>query len=242
MVYKYIKEELLERLLPNYCPVTQQALSSTQNKPSWEKLLGKIHYPCPQCGLSLPSFSEVACGTCQQQAPSYDRVISAFSYQPPIRQMIQAFKFQRKLEYTRFFADQLQQAIQQHYAQYDASLPQLILPVPLHQKRLQQRGYNQAFEISQQLSRLLHIPLEALALTRCKATDEQSGLSAKQRRHNLTGAFTLRTALNAKHIAVVDDVMTTGTTAASIAKTLKQAGIEQVDIWVVARTPKFSGH
>ncbi len=241
MVYKYIYQLAIDFLFPPRCVITDQAITKHANNrflsATAQGFLPLLHIYCPRCSLPLSTPSKSACGECQKHPPQYKRVISPLIYAEPIRSMIQDTKFNNILHNAAFFADLLLKNIQQHY-QHQA-LPQLILPVPLHNKRLQQRGYNQAREISRLLSQQLSISHNDQSLIRIKATDEQSGLNAKQRQHNLKNAFAVaQSLLPIKHVAIVDDVMTTGATVNSVAQTLLDEGVEQVDVWVVARTAK----
>ena len=117
--------------------------------------------------------------------------------------------------------------------------PDALLPVPLHPSRLRERGYNQALELARPLAREFGIALRTDLLVRSRATSTQSNLDAAERRRNLRGAFAIvdNAALPA-HVAIVDDVMTTGTTLQECAKTLLRAGVERVDVWALARAPK----
>lgn len=121
-------------------------------------------------------------------------------------------------------------------------LPQLLLVVPLHQKRLRQRGYNQSLELARPLARALDVPLRHDILQRTRATDAQTQLDALSRRRNVRGAFALRegVALPA-HVAILDDVMTTGATLAECARVLRRAGVQRVDVWALARAPSPRG-
>ncbi len=121
-------------------------------------------------------------------------------------------------------------------------LPQLLLVVPLHQKRLRQRGYNQALELARPLARALDVPLRHDILQRFRATDAQTELDALSRRRNVRGAFVLRegVALPA-HVAILDDVMTTGATLAECARVLRRNGVQRVDVWALARAPSPRG-
>jgi ComF family protein len=114
-------------------------------------------------------------------------------------------------------------------------LPELIIPVPLHPIRYQQRGFNQSLEIARTVSRQLNIPLDYSSCQRKKYTLQQSALPAKQRRKNIRNAFTTSRPINAEHIVILDDVMTTGATVNELARTLKKAGVSRVDVWVCAR-------
>ena len=114
-------------------------------------------------------------------------------------------------------------------------MPELLLPVPLHPKRLRERGFNQALEIARPLGRRFQIPVEARACRRIRATRPQSELALAERRGNLRGAFAVRGALTARHLAIVDDVVTTGATVSALARVLLRQGVQRVDVWAVAR-------
>jgi ComF family protein len=108
--------------------------------------------------------------------------------------------------------------------------------MPLHPKRLKERGYNQAQEIAAPLARALHLPLEHDLLIRSRDTEHQARLTGKARRDNMRNAFSVHGDLTSRHVAVIDDVMTTGASLQAAAKALKQAGAARVDGWVLART------
>ena len=117
------------------------------------------------------------------------------------------------------------------------------MPVPLHASRLRERGYNQALELAKPLARALRIPLAEGVLSRTKPTAAQTILDAKTRRKNLRGAFVVNESLRAKieatHIALIDDVMTTGATLRECTRVLKRAGVARVDVWALARAPRL---
>ncbi len=119
--------------------------------------------------------------------------------------------------------------------QAETPLPELIIPVPLHHARYRSRGFNQAIEISRPLSATLKIPMDNHAVKRIINTSSQSELHAKERHKNIRGAFQVKKAINAKHIAIIDDVITTGSTVTELAKVLKRAGVKRVDVWSFAR-------
>ena len=110
-----------------------------------------------------------------------------------------------------------------------------MLPVPLHARRLRQRGFNQSLELARQLSRQRRLPLADRLLVRCRDTPPQRLLPASERRANVRGAFALRGPLSARHVAVLDDVMTTGQTMMEICRLLRRAGAARIEVWVVAR-------
>lgn len=140
-------------------------------------------------------------------------------------------KYHRQLTVADLFGSLLANKIQHN----DAALPELIIPIPLHPQRLQQRGYNQAIEISRPLSKRLNIPLDIKCAKRQRNTTPQFDLPPEQRNKNLRNAFEIIHPIQAKHVAVVDDVMTTGSTVSSFSQALLDAGVTRVDIWACAR-------
>jgi ComF family protein len=117
-------------------------------------------------------------------------------------------------------------------------MPDLLLPVPLHPSRLRKRGYNQALELARPLGRRLGIPVRHDVLRRTRCTGAQTELDAAARVGNVRGAFALASLPAQRHVALVDDVMTTGATLAEAAMVLLAAGMDRVDVWALARTPR----
>ncbi len=126
-------------------------------------------------------------------------------------------------------ADFLQQRLK------DEELPELIIPVPLHRARLRRRGFNQALEIARPVARRLDLKLESRAIRRVRSTSAQMDLPARKRRANIRGAFAVRAGLAATHVALIDDVVTTGATVNELSRVLRRAGVERVEVWVCAR-------
>ena len=116
-----------------------------------------------------------------------------------------------------------------------AALPTQLIPVPLHHTRLRERGFNQATELARRIGRELGIEIGLRCARRHRATQPQSLLSPTARRLNLRHAFSVQDTALAQHVAIVDDVMTTGHTGNELAKVLKQAGVQRVEVWVIAR-------
>jgi len=193
-----------------------------------------ITHPCPFCALPLPTSEALACGDCLQRPPPYRQCVSALLYQPPASHLIAAFKFRSQLPVARLLSDLLRQQIGQS-PQVD-----VILPVPLHWRRRWQRGFNQAETIADELSRQLHIPVQTRWLQRRHATPSQHLLNATQRAKNLRGAFALKHSVQGLRIALVDDVVTTGSTVAEVAQTLLRGGAASVVVWCLARTPRIT--
>lgn len=186
---------------------------------------------CEQCGIPLESrSSQLRCGQCQQQPPAFDSCLALYRYHSPVDELITRLKFHHRLACARLLAGLMREKIQKL-----KQFPEAILPVPLHPSRLKERGFNQALEIARPLAREFHIPLLLHQCERTRATAMQSSLPAKQRSKNVKGVFRIRQAIPHKHVAIVDDVMTTGQTVQELAKVLRAAGVQQIDVWVVAR-------
>jgi len=121
------------------------------------------------------------------------------------------------------------------HLQQTAERPELILPVPLYKSRYRERGFNQAIEIARTVGKELQIPLDITSCRRHRDTPHQTQLPAQKRRKNLKNAFSVIKPIHARHIAILDDVMTTGSTVHELAYVLKKAGASRVDVWVCAR-------
>jgi ComF family protein len=192
---------------------------------------------CPHCAIPLPpapmqSPSMQACGDCLQRPPPLQATHAAFVYGAPLDRLLPRFKFHNDLAAGRLLGQLMAHALA------DAERPQALLPVPLHQARLRARGYDQALELAKPLSRAFGIPLLHDGLRRQRATAPQSELDAAQRRRNLRRAFVVESgAALPRHVALVDDVMTTGATLHAAAVALRRAGVARVDAWVCARVP-----
>ncbi len=172
------------------------------------------------------------CGACIQQAPPFTRTVCPLQYQFPVDRLVQAFKFNRQLAAGRV----LSHLMCEYMGSEGFTFPDMLIPVPLHNVRMRQRGFNQACELGTYIGRVFGIPLLITALRRHRNTQAQSGLSRKQRRQNVRGAFYWHGAIKpARHVALIDDVMTTGTTVTECARVLKKAGAKRVDVWVAAR-------
>lgn len=164
--------------------------------------------------------------------PHYDATIAALAYVYPLDAAIQAFKYEGRLGLTGPFAAQMAQALESR----EAPAVDLIIATPLAGERLAERGYNQAFELARALARQRRVKLEPEALTRVKGAPPQAELPWKERAKNIRGAYAAARRFDGLSVAVVDDVMTTGSTLNEIARTLKKAGAARVTNWVLART------
>ena len=178
----------------------------------------------------MATETETECGACIAHPPAFTRTLAPFRYEEPVKHLIHALKFNRKL----YIARVLGELMADHYAQQDAR-PDIIIPVPLHAGRLRERGFNQALELARRVATRLRIPINLHACVRTRGTAAQSDLPAAQRAKNIKGAFELRERLHVRRVAIVDDVMTTGATVDELAGVLTAGGVEDVQIWVCAR-------
>ena len=184
---------------------------------------------CRQCGLAFDGPGS-HCGHCRFSPPPYTLTQAAFRYEFPVDRLLPRFKFHGDLAAGAVLATLMQWSLD------PAERPDALIPVPLHGSRLRQRGYDQALELGKALSRECRLPLCRDRLVRVRATHAQTELGAADRQRNMRGAFGLRGAAPLpRHVALIDDVMTTGATLGECAQALRAAGVERVDVWTVAR-------
>lgn len=183
------------------------------------------------------------CGNCIQQTPSFSHCIAAVNYDALSAKLIAQFKYHGDLANGREIAQHVGNAVDQHYAGQKPPVD-LIIPVPMHNKKLVKRGFNQSLEIAKHLSKRYAIPLYRNASIRMKETAAQQTLGKKARALNTQQLFsanaTATLKINGKHIAIVDDVVTTGSTANALTKCLVESGASTCEIWCFARTPVHS--
>jgi ComF family protein len=179
---------------------------------------------CPRC--ALPSPDAALCGRCLAEPPAYDATVAALVYDFPADALVHALKFRGELPVAAFLAALLKEVLPA------PDTMEILVPVPLSAARLRSRGYNQALEIAR------HLPgrIDFSACVRERDAAPQSELPWDERRRNVRGAFACRRPLAGALVAVVDDVMTTGSTLDEVARALKRAGAARVVNWVVART------
>jgi ComF family protein len=219
-------------LWPGRCRLCAASLPYSQELcTACEATLPVLEHACPQCARALPAAAAgIPCGRCQRQPPPFVRTRALFRYEAPVDRLILQLKFHHELRLARLLGARLAARLVA-----DGERPDLIVPVPLHTSRLRERGYNQALELARPVARRLDIPLDAFGVRRVLATRAQSDLPLDERRRNVRKAFMATRDYAGLKVAVVDDVMTSGSTAEALARCLKKAGADEVTVWVVAR-------
>lgn len=207
---------------PNICPACLQDLP-------W------ILHACAKCGLPLAQSGQT-CGECLLHPPLYQSLHALFSYDFPIDQLIWGLKFNRRLTYARLLGSLMAQQCVQYYTT-GAALPAMLIPVPLHPRRLRTRGYNQATELAKWVSKRLSVPLAYGYVHRVKYTVAQMELPLPLRAQNVKHAFVANKPVP-KHVAIIDDVVTSSHTIQALSATLLQAGATRIEVWCVARAQK----
>ncbi|PID50106.1 MAG: amidophosphoribosyltransferase [Proteobacteria bacterium] len=205
---------------------------------SWRKLFSTDC--CPLCATPFAQNAPV-CTACMELLPwalDYSeraglQVLSAFDYLPPINHLLLGGKSAHHLDQLNILA----RLLAEHLPTVIRTKPQAILPIPLHPRRLRQRGFNQSIELTRPLAKAMQLPLITQAVIRQRHTPEQKLLSAVERLHNMQDAFLIRHHLPYQQIALFDDMITTGSTCLELAKLLEAAGIS-VQIWTCARAKR----
>ena len=229
-------KQFIQWLLPNYCLLCK---AKTQSKLVLCDDCIKTVLPwqtgqqCEICAIPLNTAN--TCGQCLKNPPDFQRVIAPLVYAAPIDHFIPQLKFSKKLMYSHLLGHLLGQYLENLKTDRDI---EVMIPIPLHRNRLQQRGFNQSTEIAKILGNYLKIPLDQRLLKRQKATESQSQLKAREREKNLKNAFSAEKTRNYKRIALIDDVITTASTAREASKTLRRYGAQHIEIWCVARATK----
>lgn len=222
------------QLLPPRCLLCKNALVNALHFCDFcLNILPFHHHGCLQCAAKL-THEKLYCGKCLRLPPAFDVTYVLFYYEPPITRLILNLKFQQALNNAEALGNLLAKQIQ-HNWYATQSLPQAIFPVPLHKKRLRERGFNQALELARPIARQLNLPIDYQSCIRTKPTLAQARLPANKRKNNLRHAFQMVRSIPYSYIAVIDDIMTTGTTLHIFCKTLKKQGVKKIDVWCVAR-------
>jgi ComF family protein len=230
---------LLHLLLPSSCALCGAGCDGVVCTPCRAHFCLPVTNRCTRCANPLPAAGMGSCGicgVCLSYPPSYDATVFAVDYAPPLDHLVLQLKFSARLPLAPWFAELLRDAV---LARTDMALPDLLCPVPLGPARLVERGYNQALEIARPLAAALGVPLHPRLALRQADTRAQSGISPHERAENIRGAFAIDDPdlVEGRHVGIVDDVMTSGSTLEELAATFKRFGAARVSNLVFARTP-----
>ena len=208
----------------------------------WKHIQLVAHPLCNVCGRPFPDASgdDHYCGVCLARAPHFIGARAWACYpreelvEHPLRQVVQKFKYGRKVSLGKSLGRLMARGCQEFLSEVRADL---IVPVPLHLKRLRWRGFNQSLLLARQVSRVYNIPLDPFALQRNRETPPQTQLNEEERRKNMRDAFSLISdrSVTGKSVLLVDDVYTSGATVNECSRTLKKNGAKQVYVLTLAR-------
>lgn len=187
---------------------------------------------CPRC--ALPSPGGETCGRCIAHPPAWDAAVASGPYAFPLDRLVQRLKYGANLPIAAALGARLAAAVASTGA---AGRVDALVPMPLSAARQRERGYNQAREIARSLGRATGLPLRG-GLVRSRHAAPQAASPWRERSRNVRGAFALAASFEGARVALVDDVMTSGATAASAASALREGGAARVEVWIVARTPR----
>jgi ComF family protein len=201
----------------------------------WRALAGRSR--CPGCGLAMPGESQAQgpslCGACRRRPRVFDGVVAAVDLDASVRHVIHRLKYHHDFSVLPLLEETLVESV---LAQAGAFRPEALLPMPVHPAQRRRRGFNQARLLAEALGRALDVPVIEGVARRVRDTGSLAALDAAARRRALRGAFAVNGVLPAR-VAIVDDVLTTGASAEALTRALRRAGVREVVVWVVARTP-----
>ena len=227
---------IIDRLLGAHCQLCGSPGNGVCD--TCRSTLPRNRFACAVCALPLPPSSpdRAICGACQRHRPSFQHAIVPLLYQQPVDDLVAALKYHHRLFLAPSLASCLVDGLVEARHNDGRAWPELIVPVPMHRDHLRQRGFNQATELARFVSRKLRVPLSTTLLRRTGAARHQRGLRRAQRLRRAGLDFVACRPAPA-HVAVVDDVVTTGATAEQVSAALRRAGARTVEVWASARTP-----
>lgn len=224
-----VLKKLIHHVFPSYCLFCLTKTSGADICSSCQKDLPYLKKSCLICGNSVTS-DLLICGKCISTPPPFDKTYALFQYTAPISSLILQLKFNHQLIFARLFGEWMGEFLK------NKPRPECIIPVPLHSKRTQERGYNQALEMARPLSKILKIPIEFSTCSRTRYTKPQAELPESDRKSNIHGAFKVNAHCSYHYVAILDDVVTTGQTVSELSRVLKKQGVQKIDIWCCAKT------
>src|SRR5262245_37091851 len=241
---------LLDLVFPALCAVCRAGLGADRRDPlcgaCWRRVERLTPPWCWVCGLAIAQFApgdapaagagsaRYRCGQCRRRPPAFSYARSAACYRGVLREALHAFKFGGRRALAAPLGDLLVEMGQGALAVAD---PDLLVPMPLHPRRERERGFNQALLLARRIGRAWRVPVRTDMLARTVATRPQSELNAEERRENVRGAFALRRPdlVAGRHVILVDDILTTGSTVRACAACLREGGAGTLGVLTVAR-------
>ena len=239
----------MNKILDFFYPPRCQLCASSQNLCCSNQLctacmsdirLNKV--ACQICAVPIgfssfeSGLQSTICAQCTTSRPVFDSSWSPFIYAQPLEWMIQQLKFNAKLNIAPLLSSLMEVSMPQSL--YKEMKPDVIIPMPLHNKRLKQRGFNQSYLLIKPIAKKINLPIDLSSCERVRDTEHQTGKNALQRKLNIKNAFKFINTNNYQHVVIFDDVVTTGSSVSELSKTLKNAGVKRVDIWSLARAEK----
>lgn len=192
-------------------------------------LFKPIDQACRRCAYPLFDATSLLCGQCIKTPPAIDEAMTTYLFEEPLRRIIHQFKYHQGLYLASFLCQLMVMAWEKH------PIPiQCLMPIPMHPKKFRQRGFNQAAVLTRLIARRLQVPYCLTSGIKTINTPAQASLDGVKRRKNLENAFAFR-AIPYPHVTLIDDLLTTGSTANAVAHVLKKQGVKKVDIWCCAR-------
>lgn len=229
-------QKVYNQIFPPTCALCDSASGTALDLcQSCLSMLPYNHHCCHLCAKPIPTGNHAdtrsqLCGECLTSEPPHFGSYVPFLYEAPADFMVQQLKYQGSRKFGRLMGDLLATS-----APADC-LPDLLVPVPQHRERYLERGFNHAAEIAESIGHRLSIPVDTRLVIKTDARPPQSGLSATARVRNMRGAFRANREVRETHVAIVDDVLTTGATTDALTRALITAGCDRVSIWAFART------
>lgn len=196
-------------------------------------LLTPLTTPCKYCGLPLENSTYRICGLCTKDKPNFDKVIANFLYTPLLRSLVHEYKYKGGIYLKNYLTHLMLKGTE------PISPRAIIVPIPMHKKRLQKRGYNHAEILAFNIAKILKVKYSSKIAIKTQNTRPQAELDARSRKANLKGSFQVSDA-SKQHIILIDDVITTGSTANTLAYEFKNKGAYKVDVWCIGRTSASS--
>ncbi|CEG57712.1 ComF family protein [Legionella fallonii] len=217
--------------LPSICTLCNQFHKSSLAVCSYcAKYIKPLGLACRSCAYPLPDEGYMLCGQCIKKPPAFNNALIHYIFEEPLRSLLHQFKYHNGLYLTSFLGQ-----LMLHSIQKQPIAAQCLIPVPMHPQRLKQRGFNQAVVLAKFLSRKLNLPYDPVSCQKIINTQPQASLDSEQRKKNLRKAFRVHP-LPYQHVVLIDDLLTTGSTANELARAIKKTGVKQVDVWCCART------